>query len=60
MTDKNQLESVDKCCACAKPVNPKEPVIPPTAYGLYTGGRLSRVICADCIKKPENKNWWKE
>jgi hypothetical protein len=50
-----------KCCECQKSVDVEKNIIPPEWYGKYIGGKLIRVICAECIAKPENsKDWHKD
>jgi len=50
-----------KCCKCDKEIDTKKCEIPPDWFGMYRGCELLKVICAECIKKPENKeDWWKD
>ena len=46
-----------KCCKCGKEVDVKSNEVPPKWYGTYLAGDLKKMICSECIKKPENKNW---
>jgi len=46
-----------KCCKCNKELDVKVSEIPPKWFGMYTMGELFKAICAECIKKPENKSW---
>jgi len=47
-----------KCCKCQKEVDVKTHKVPPEWFGAYCGCELLKVICAECIKKPENKSNW--
>ena len=47
-----------KCCCCDKEVEEKLNEIPPKWYGKYLAGKLTEVICSECLKKPENKSKW--
>jgi hypothetical protein len=52
------------CCKCDKDVDVRREAeanqhIPAKWFGLYRSEKLERLICAECIKKPENKGWWK-
>lgn len=51
-----------KCCKCKKDVDTSPQANqypPPKWFGSYKNCQLSHLICAECIKKPENKDWWK-
>jgi len=51
-----------KCCKCKKEIDiDKIDYSPPAKwYGKYRSDKLLKIICADCISKPENKNWHEE
>jgi len=48
-----------KCCICSKEVDVEKSNLPPKWYGKYQNAKLLDVICAECIKKKENKQKWK-
>ena len=48
-----------KCCKCQKELDVNENEIPPKWFGMYTITGLQKVICGECIKKPENDDWGK-
>lgn len=47
-----------KCYKCGKEIDTRKNIIPPTWFGMYNMGKLIKVICLDCIRKPENKEDW--
>lgn len=47
-----------KCCKCDKEIDTSKYIIPPDWFGMYNMGKLIKVICLDCIRKPENKEDW--
>ena len=47
-----------KCCVCEKEVEEKIDEIPAKWYGKYTSGRITEVICSECIAKPEGRDKW--
>jgi hypothetical protein len=46
-----------KCCRCNQELDVSKNEIPPKWFGIFTICDLKKVICAECIKKPENKEW---
>ena len=49
------------CCKCGKELDVDKNDVPPKWFGLYNGWILKKVICSECIKKPENKgDWWRD
>jgi len=47
-----------KCCKCNKEIDTSKNTIPPNWFGVYNMSKLTKVICSDCIRKPENKEDW--
>jgi len=47
------------CCICGKKLDISKNDVPPTWYGIYPGGKLTDVICPECIADPEKKAKWK-
>ena len=46
-----------KCCKCNKEIDVRANEIPAKWFGVYTMNALKKIICFDCIRKPENKEW---
>jgi hypothetical protein len=49
-----------KCTVCSKEVDETRNDIPPTWFGKYRNARPIEVICAECLKVPENRLTWRE
>jgi hypothetical protein len=48
-----------KCCACEKKFDIRLFERPAKWFGLYNLDVLVKIICRDCLEKPENENWYK-
>ena len=55
-----EKERTMKCCACGKDVVLKKDDIPATWFARYKGWEPDRAIHAECSRKPEHKEWWKD
>ena len=49
-----------KCCVCKKEIDTSKSEVPPTYFRKRVGDEYTKAICAECNKKPENQDWWKE
>jgi len=50
---------IEKCCVCKKEIDVGKNEVPPVWFGMYKCGDLIKVICLDCIHKPEGEKAWR-
>lgn len=60
MEAKKESEKATRCCACKSEVDVEKHDIPPKWYGTYVGSELKKVMCAECMSKPERKAEWRK
>ena len=46
-----------KCSVCSKEIDVKINDVPASWFGIWHASELKKVICRECIRKPEGKTW---